>query len=308
MLRVSKIVELVSQDKYYLTCRYLLLLSIRSPDFFDDNNVDVGEIPKQSENENLEIQVADPIPSKKKQKRNPLKSPTEMPLLPERVESSNVKSSDAFDEEDYKVLYQRYLIPRVREKAEIPGGMTLRRQTKARVIDTPTPGYKKLKQKINELLKKNHREEIYHILCGLRNWEMNPLRTEVWREVDQTDGDDVKEYLDMTNDGEDHCIDVDSFTVEVRLVNVKEEQVSNNVKSSLTVSTDDMKEQQDNLEEHNGLVSEPEPEHEKEKTKKKSDNMSDSEAAADSTKKPTGKKATKDPNAPTKVCHQVCTI
>jgi hypothetical protein len=137
---------------------------------------------------------------------------------------------------------------------------------------------------------------------------MNPLRTEVWREVDQTDGDDVKEYLDMTNDGEDHCIDVDSFTVEVRLVNVKEEQVSNNVKSSLTVSTDDMKEQQDNLEEHNGLVSEPEPEHEKEKTKKKSDNMSDSEAAADSTKKPTGKKATKDPNAPTKVCHQVCTI
>jgi hypothetical protein len=154
--------------------------------------------------------------------------------IPERIESSNKNSPDDFNDEDYNVLCLRYLTPRVREEAEIPGGMTLRRQTKSRIIDTPM--YKKLKPKIDSLLKKNRRQEVYKIFCGLRNWEMNPVRAEVWRQVGEVNGDDVREYVDLTNDSEEQCIDVDRYISEILLVDIEDERVPDVVESGSTVS------------------------------------------------------------------------
>lgn len=69
--------------------------------------------------------------------------------------TSNSTSEDSYDEDDYANLHQRYLMPRIREKVELPTGLTLRRQCKGRMIDQNTPGFRMLRSKIDALLKKN---------------------------------------------------------------------------------------------------------------------------------------------------------
>lgn len=128
---------------------------------------------------------------------------------------------ESYDEDDYKSLHERYLMPRIREKVELPGGRMLRRQCKGRMIDQKnSKGFRMLRIKVDSLLKKNRHDEVYRLLCQLRNWELDPRRIpSVFKDC----GDEaVKEVLDLTKEEEEDgsgntCIDVDDFITDVLL-------------------------------------------------------------------------------------------
>lgn len=139
---------------------------------------------------------------------------------PEAVSSSRIDS--ALDEDEYAKLRERYLMPRVREKVELPGGRILRRQTKGRIIDQNTKGFRLLKSKVDTLLRKGDHSEVYRLLCQLKNWEMNPRRVPAaFQDVNRGD-EDVAEVLDLTREEEEDgtgigCIDVDHYITAVLL-------------------------------------------------------------------------------------------
>ena len=139
--------------------------------------------------------------------------PSDTIVLPEHVKST-ANAVPKFDEKDYNTLYQRYLTPRIRENVQLAGGMTLRRQYKGRIIDDQkTVGYKKLKSKIDILLKKQNHEEVYVLLCQLRDWELNPMKVpDVFKDSIAASpcNNEVAELLDLSNDLERQCIDVDA--------------------------------------------------------------------------------------------------
>ena len=142
------------------------------------------------------------------------------PKKPEVVLSSPSKAfgtEDSYDEDDYRSLHERYLMPRVREKVELPGGRTIRRQVKGRVIDQNTQGYRMLRSKVDSLLRKNNHGEVYRLLCQLRSWELDPQRVPaVFLE-----GHDVVEVIDLSKQDDDtgsSCINVDEFITDVLLV------------------------------------------------------------------------------------------
>ncbi|KAL7552079.1 hypothetical protein ACHAWF_015295 [Thalassiosira exigua] len=149
----------------------------------------------------------------------------------ERSKPETVKSSDnanasgvTYDQDDYATLRERYLTPRVREKAELASGITLRRQTKGRMIDQPSVGFRLLRTKVDFLLRKGDHPEVYRLLCQLRNWEMDPSRVPaVCQKV--VGADAVAEFLDLTGEddnGHDQpCIDVDEYITDVLLVGKK---------------------------------------------------------------------------------------
>ena len=147
-------------------------------------------------------------------------------IQPEAVKSSTGAKPTGYDKADYEILKQRYLMPRVREKAELANGITLRRQFRDRLIDQKTPGFKLLKTKVDSLLKKNYHAEVYRLLCQLRDWELNPERTPAaFHEGNRCDGD-VEEVLDLTKEDDGpgkHCIDVDEYITDVLLVDVTKE-------------------------------------------------------------------------------------
>ena len=128
--------------------------------------------------------------------------------------TSNITEEDVcplFDEAEYTTLRQRYLEPRIRNKPELPDGMILRRQYRGRIIDTNTPLYRKLRVKVDALLKKNNHEEVYQVLCQLRDWELDPRRVP---EIFQIEADeDILEIVDLTDSSDEppciDCIDVD---------------------------------------------------------------------------------------------------
>ena len=125
--------------------------------------------------------------------------------------TSNVTDefSDLFDADDYTVLSQRYLMPRIRHNPELPGGMILRRQYRKRIIDAKVPLYHKLRVKVDALLKKNKHKDVYRLLCQLRDWELDPRRLPA---IVQSNDDDV-EVLHVTNDNDDppyiNCTNLD---------------------------------------------------------------------------------------------------
>jgi hypothetical protein len=148
-----------------------------------------------------------------------MKSPT---ICPDTVTSS---THLLFDEGDYNTLKERYLTPQIRENPELANGMMLRRQYRDRIIDKKTKGFKKLKQTIDSLLKKNKHEEVYKLLYQLREWEMQPKRNGIWRELGIFgDEDEVQELVDLTHDNHIHCVDV--------------EQEDDKVNAEIVLSTD----------------------------------------------------------------------
>ena len=69
-----------------------------------------------------------------------------------------------YDEDDYPTLHQRYLMPRIRQKVALAGGITLQRQCKGQgVIDQKTRGFRMFRTKVDALLKKNKHEEVYQL-------------------------------------------------------------------------------------------------------------------------------------------------
>mmetsp|Transcript_26188 Transcript_26188/g.56211 ORF Transcript_26188/g.56211 Transcript_26188/m.56211 type:complete len:1361 (-) Transcript_26188:477-4559(-) len=150
---------------------------------------------------------------------------------PEIVTSNKscVSNSTAcnYDEDDYATLHQRYLMPRIRQKVALAGGITLRRQCRGRVIDQKTRGFRMLRSKVDALLKKRNHGEVYRLLCQLRSWELDPRRVPAAFQDGSNRDDDVTEILDLTKGEEDGsgntCIDVDEYITDVLLVKVKKE-------------------------------------------------------------------------------------
>lgn len=128
---------------------------------------------------------------------------------PEQVLSSDPAK---FKEDDYDQLYKRYLTPQVRENVELPNGMYLRRQYKERYIDKPSARFNKLRLKIDSLLKIDDRAEIYKTLRQLRDYDINPKRVGLWRDlgVDDDDMSDVNEFVDLTTDPDKFCVDLEN--------------------------------------------------------------------------------------------------
>ena len=121
-------------------------------------------------------------------------------VTPEKVQSSRC------DAEDYLALTERYLKPRIRENAELPSGVTLRRQVRSCFLDQNTNGFKELKKKVDSLLQKGDHDAVYSILCQLRNFEINPRCVP---ETFLSGFGGVTEIVDLSQDEE--CIDVDEY-------------------------------------------------------------------------------------------------
>jgi hypothetical protein len=129
-----------------------------------------------------------------------------------------VKSSVEFDEREYEILYNRYLKERVRENETLPGGMQLRRQKKSRLLDDPNiSGYKELGKEVDRLLKRGNRHGVFELLSQLRDFELNPRRVPAALKFISPACDEVAECVDLTNDWEDECIDVERYIVDVLL-------------------------------------------------------------------------------------------
>lgn len=144
-------------------------------------------------------------------------------IKPERVTSSqdhNKPSETAFDEQDFEVLRQRYLLPRIQLNTELPTGMTLRRTCKPRLIDLKTPGFQRLRVRIDELTKQNDTLGVYRLLCQVRNYEIDPSRVPAVMQERNQDGD-VNEVFDLTQDNDDgvgkECFNVDEYITDVLL-------------------------------------------------------------------------------------------
>jgi hypothetical protein len=161
---------------------------------------------------------------------------------PELVTSSGNHPSETalFDEQDFEELRQRYLLPRIQLNSELPTGMTLRRTCRARLIDLKTPGFQRLRVRIDELIKKNDKLEVYRLLCQVRSYEIDPSRVpQVMQERNQ-DGD-VTELFDLTQDIDDDCLNVDEYITDVLLPR-EDDNVS---RPDCVVSTDVKKEKID---------------------------------------------------------------
>jgi len=111
-----------------------------------------------------------------------------------------------FDSDDYKALCSRYLLPRVRENEELPDGTILRRQIGQTIIDQ-TP-YATLKQRITDLKRSGKDEEIYLLLCELRQWEIRGGRVPDF--LDESEASEVIELIDIAATEESEAIDVEA--------------------------------------------------------------------------------------------------
>jgi hypothetical protein len=183
-------------------------------------------------------------PNKKSRRRRKSKQTSQdddvTATQPELVPSSgNHPSETAFDEEDFEELRRRYLLPRIQLNSELPTGMTLRRTCRARLIDLKTPGFQRLRVRIDELTKKNDTMEVYRLLCQVRSYEINPSRVPQIMQERNQDGD-VTEVFDLTQDNDDdnpkECFNVDEYITDVLLpqddtVSRPDCVVSTNVKS-----------------------------------------------------------------------------
>ena len=144
-------------------------------------------------------------------------------MKPELVTSSdgnNDSSKIAFDEEDFEKLRQRYLLPRIQLNTELPTGMTLRRTFKPRLIDLKTPGFQRLRVRIDKLTKKNDWLAVYRLLCQVRRYEIDPSRVPAVMQETNHCGD-VNEVFDLTQDNDDvdgkECFNVDEYITDVLL-------------------------------------------------------------------------------------------
>jgi len=134
-------------------------------------------------------------------------------------------NATTFDAEDYLRLRDRYLLPRVRENAELAGGMRLRRQTAASIIDGP--GYAKLRATIRTLETEGDQGRIYRLLSALRDWEIRGSGAMPRGEGGVPVGPgEVVEMIDLTKE-EQEVIDIDTYIADV-LLRVGSDDAPNN--------------------------------------------------------------------------------
>ena len=106
--------------------------------------------------------------------------------------------SDCRRKFEYEDLEKRYLTPRVIKKPQLVGGMTIRKKLGDRYIDKPTARFRKLRAKIDSLLKQRKLNEVHTILRELHKWESNPSWDKVWRDLGVDDEEDAEELVDLT--------------------------------------------------------------------------------------------------------------
>ena len=109
--------------------------------------------------------------------------------------------------DDYKHLEELYLIPKVQDKSKLASGMVIRKQRRERHIDQPTPRFKKLKRRIDSLLKERKEHEVHLILCQLHQWENDPNQNSIWHGLDGENEKNGEMLVDLTNDTDEdnHC-------------------------------------------------------------------------------------------------------
>jgi hypothetical protein len=101
----------------------------------------------------------------------------------------------------------------VRENESLPGGMHLRRQTMSRLLDQKTFG-KQLGKEVDRLIKKGNRHRVFELLSQLQDFELNPRRVPAALKLILPAGDEVAECVDLTNDSEVECIDVERYNTD----------------------------------------------------------------------------------------------
>jgi len=194
----------------WLTLHELIQINPSSQKFYDNQMTLTEDVNQDAESNS--VSKATQALTTKKSKPQPDTVTSKHPTVEE----------ESYDEDDYKSLHQRYLMPRIREKVELPGGRMLRRQCKGRMIDQKkSKGFRLLRTKVDGLLKKNRHGDVYRLLCQLRNWELDPRRIPA---VFEECGDEaVKEIFDLTKEEEEEdgsgntCIDVDDYIMDVLL-------------------------------------------------------------------------------------------
>jgi len=197
----------------WLTLHELIQINPSSQKFYDNQMTLPTEDVNQDAESNSVSKATQALTTKKSRAKS----------QPDTVTSKHpTVEEESYDEDDYKSLHERYLMPRIREKVELPGGRMLRRQCKGRMIDQKkSKGYRMLRTKVDGLLKKNRHGDVYRLLCQLRNWELDPRRIpSVFKDC----GDEaVKEVLDLTKEEEEEdgsgntCIDVDDYITDILL-------------------------------------------------------------------------------------------
>ena len=151
------------------------------------------------------------------------------PVVPEAVVS---RTSVPFNADDYESLLLRYTRPRIRENEALPEGMELRRQTAPTIIDQPP--YAKLKKTIARLKRSGNDEEVYRLLCELREWEIHGGR--IPQSMDQSVGaSEVVEVVNLAACEEAEVIDVEASEAQPLAQAELEEESAN----SNTVATVD---------------------------------------------------------------------
>lgn len=173
-------------------------------------------------------------------------------------EPDNVSSAEGncnFDEDEYQRLRQYFLEPRVSTVAPTEGGRSLRPRRKPPLIEEPSYGYQKLRERIRLLESKKDKFEIFRLLSLLKKFLMNPAKNasilgenpilqshatisrdddddfyaldEESVESDKARDDDdltldhaVCEVVDLTADDEVDVVDVDTYIIDVLLTKI----------------------------------------------------------------------------------------
>jgi Leucine-rich repeat (LRR) protein len=130
-----------------------------------------------------------------------------------------------FNQAEYDMLRKHYFGSVEVFNVELPGGRTLRKQTKPPRIEQKSRGFKALRKRIKSLEKQNDHMSIVRLLRQLQQWEMCPpslsggvLPAALRGEDSLTNESQVQQEIDLTDD--DLIVDVDSFICEVLLVSV----------------------------------------------------------------------------------------
>jgi hypothetical protein len=139
------------------------------------------------------------------------------PRLPAAVKA---ESTEAFDEQEYRILREHFFEPVVAYNVELPNGQVLRRQTKPPRMNQPTAGFIKLRKAIAGLEKSGDRAEILRLLCQLRAWETHPPALGGVAFPGTTDTAGANEVIDLSDEGGIVGLDVDQYIIDVLLVRV----------------------------------------------------------------------------------------
>jgi hypothetical protein len=142
-------------------------------------------------------------------------------FLPEKTDSST------FDPDDYNFLKDRYLCPKpVRRIRTTASGRTVHRGRLCIGYIDNLPECKKIRTRVDQLLILKEHTKVYNILCQLREWEMNPRRTELFQGLAANGHDETTEgyyCVDLTEDESKNRCNAENNIGEIKERDAKDE-------------------------------------------------------------------------------------